>query len=147
MHHYKGCGLRNIWLRNGYKERDTPYGPAVAIQDAEGLHRIIALHLIKTKPRLSGAEFRFLRKELDFSQARLGQMFGYSSQAIALWEKRGNVPRLADRTLRAFYQEVAEGNAGIRELIERMNDIDRKDGEKSKVVLHETAKGWQAKAA
>jgi len=147
MLHYKGCGLRNIWLRNGYTERSTPFGKAVAIQDVEGLHRVIALHLIKTKPRLSGAEFRFLRKELDFSQVRLGQMFGYSSQAIAIWEKRGNVPRLADRTLRAFYREIAEGNAGIRELVERLNDIDRKNNEKVKVVLQETDKGWQAKAA
>lgn len=147
MLHYKGCGLSNIWLRNGYRQRSTPYGKAVAIQHVDSLHRVIALHLIKTKPRLSGAEFRFIRKELDLSQARLGQMFGYSSQAIALWEKRGNVPRLADRMLRAFYREVAEGNAGIQELIERLNDIDRKDGEKAKVVLQETAKGWQAKAA
>ncbi len=147
MLHYKGCGLRNIWLRNGYAERSTPHGKAVAIQDAAGLHRVIALHLIKTKPSLSGAEFRFLRKELDFSQARLAEMFGYSSQAIALWEKHGKVPRLADRTLRAFYREIAEGNAGIRELVERLNDIDRKNSEKAKLVLQETKKGWQAKVA
>ena len=147
MLHYKGCGLRNIWLRNGYTERSTPYGKAAAIRDVEGLHRVIALHLIKTKPHLSGTEFRFLRKELDFSQVRLAQMFGYSSQAIALWEKRGNVPRLADRTLRAFYREVAEGNAGIRELVERLNDLDRNDNEKVKIVLQETKKGWHAKAA
>ena len=147
MLHYDGCGLRNIWLRNGYSGRNTPYGKAVSIQNVEGLHRTIALHLIKTKPSLSGAEFRFIRKELDLSQARLGQMFGYSSQAIAIWEKSGHVPKLADRALRAIYREVAEGNAGLQELVERLNDLDRKHHDKSKVVLHETDKGWQAKAA
>jgi DNA-binding transcriptional regulator YiaG len=147
MLNYKGCGLRNVWLSNGYRKRSTAHGEAVAIPDVPGLHRVIALHIIKTKPRLSGAEFRFIRKELDLSQARLGQMFGYSSQAIALWEKRGNVPRLADRTLRAIYREVAEGNAGLQELVERLNDLDRKDHEKSKMILRETEKGWQAKAA
>lgn len=42
MHHYTTCGRDDVWLVNGYIERDTVYGPAVAIVDIEQLHDIIA---------------------------------------------------------------------------------------------------------
>ena len=146
MFRYSGCGLKNVWLQNGYVERKTPYGKAVAIQDVEGLHRAIALHIIRNKPRLSGAEFRFLRKELDLSQTGLGQMFGFEGQTVAIWEKKGNVPKLADRAIRAFYRETVEGNVSFKDIVERLNDMDRVNYERSKVVMRETGKGWQAKA-
>lgn len=147
MLRYTGCGLRNIWLQNGYAVKQTPHGKAVAIQDVDGLHRVLAL-MITRKPRMSGAEFRFLRKELDLSQAALAQMFGYDAQTIALWEKnRVRVPRLADRMLQLIYREHAEGNVKIREMIDRVNDTDRRDHEAKKLVFVDTDKGWVAKAA
>jgi putative transcriptional regulator len=140
---YKESGLRNVWLQNGYTVKNTPYGKAVAIQDVEGLNHLLA-KMIAQKPRLTGAEFRFLRKELDLSQAALARMFGCDAQTIALWEKnKVRLPRLADRMLRLLYREHAEGNVKIREIIERENDVDRKE----KIVLVETDKGWRAKAA
>lgn len=147
MLRYAGCGLRNVWLQNGYTVKQTPHGKAVAIQDVDGLHRVLAL-MITRKPRMSGAEFRFLRKELDLSQAALAQMFGYDAQTIALWEKNKlRVPKLADRMLRLIYREHAEGNVKIREMIDRVADTDRRDHETRKLVFVDTDKGWKAKAA
>ena len=144
---YKESGLRNVWLQNGYTVKNTPYGKAVAIQDVEGLNHLLA-KMIAQKPRLTGAEFRFLRKELDLSQAALARMFGCDAQTIALWEKnKVRLPRLADRMLRLIYREHAEGNVKIREIIERENDMDKKDHDPGKIVLVETDKGWRAKAA
>ena len=147
MLRYTGCGVRNVWLQNGYTVKQTPHGKAVAIQDVDGLHRVLAL-MITRKPRMSGAEFRFLRKELNLSQAALAQMFGYDAQTIALWEKnKQRVPRLADRMLRLIYREHAEGNVKIREMIDRVNDTDRRSYEARKLVFVDTDKGWKAKAA
>jgi len=144
---YKESGLRNVWLQNGYTVKNTPYGKAVAIQDVEGLNHLLA-KMIAQKPRLTGAEFRFLRKELDLSQAALARMFGCDAQTIALWEKnKVRLPRLADRMLRLIYREHAEGNVKIREIIEREHDMDKKDHGPGKIVLVETDKGWRAKAA
>ncbi|HEX9782635.1 MAG TPA: helix-turn-helix domain-containing protein [Opitutaceae bacterium] len=144
---YKESGLRNVWLQNGYTVKNTPYGKAVAIQDVEGLNHLLA-KMIAQKPRLTGAEFRFLRKELDLSQAALARMFGCDAQTIALWEKnKVRLPRLADRMLRLIYREHAEGNVKIREIIEREHDMDKKDHDPGKIVLVETDKGWRAKAA
>lgn len=144
-YHYLESGLPNIWLANGFALHKTEYGEGVSIDDVEGLHKVIGLDLAERRPRLTGAQFRFLRKELGLSQAKLAKLWGYESQAIALWEKRGRVPMIADRFIRAYYLEVERGNANIVELIEKLNDTDvREDGS---LVFEDTAKGWRAKAA
>lgn len=145
MYHYTECGLRNIWLANGYHEIETEYGKAISIEDVEGLHRAIGEKLAKHKPRLSGAEFRFLRKELGLSQAKFGQAFDYQDQSVALWERKGRLPKWADRMIRLMYLENVSGNTKVKELIERLNDGDRTDNEKQ--VFQETKKGWGPKAA
>ena len=147
MLNYKECGLKNVWLQNGYKEKDTPYGKAISIQDVEGLHRAIGMLMVKHKPRLTGTDFRFLRKELDLSQAAVGAYFGYQAQTVAIWEKTGRIPKLADRAIRAIYREVKEGNTSCKDIVERLNDMDRADHEKSRLIMRETPRGWEAKAA
>ena len=118
MYHYRECGLKQVWLRNGYRHVNTPYGEAIEIENVEELHRTIARMLL-TRPRLSGAEFRFLRRELDLSQAALAEMLGNSEQSIALWEKGRGAPKWADRLIRALYREHAEGNARLNEIFAR----------------------------
>jgi len=88
MYHYQSCGLNTIYLVNGYHEIETPYGKAVSIDDVEGLDRAIAHGLITYKARITGSEFRFLRKYLGLSQAKLALLLGNNEQAIALWEKK-----------------------------------------------------------
>ena len=144
MLHYTSCGLRNVWLQNGYHERRTAYGRATAIEDVEGLHRAIGLALAREKPALSGAEFRFLRKELDLSQARLARYIGVSEQALSKWERQGRVPRYADRILRALFREYVEGNAHIQELVDRLAEMDR--GERARFTFGRTEQGWQEAA-
>jgi putative transcriptional regulator len=143
MHHYTGCGLRNVYLKSGYRQHKTPYGDGVAIDDVEGLHRAIALHLVGCKKRLSGSEFRFLRKELELSQLQLAAVLGNDAQSVALWEKTGRVPKWADLMLRALYREVVEGKAGIVELVERLNKI---AGEPAVLTFSDTKSGWKAAA-
>jgi DNA-binding transcriptional regulator YiaG len=145
MYHYKESGLRDVWLVNGYERRSTPYGQTIAIRDVEGLHRAICLRLIVMKPRLTGAEFRLIRKDLDMSQARLASFLGNDAQSVALWERHSRVPAWADRFIRALYREVAEGNAHIMKLVERLNEMDQAAHEK--LTFESTGRGWKAKVA
>ncbi len=145
MHHYIESGLPNVWLANGYQSIETPYGEAVHIDRVEELHRAIARDLVRGRPHLTGAEFRFLRTQLDISQKRLADYFGYDAQSVALWEKRGRIPRWADHFIRALYREVAEGNAQIRELVERFADVDRREFVRQE--YEERAGAWHARAA
>lgn len=118
MYRYRECGLANVWLKNGYRQIETPYGRAVEIEHVEELHRAIARNLLR-RPRLTGREFRFLRRELNLSQAALAGMLGNSAQSVALWEKGRGAPKWADRLIRALYREQAEGNANLNAIFAR----------------------------
>jgi putative transcriptional regulator len=142
MHHYLASGLRNVYLTNGFAAQKTPQGEGVLIEDAEGLHRAITLHLISGKPRLSGAEFRYVREELELTAAQLAALLGGGAKSVALWEKTGRVPKWADLLLRALYREVVEGQAGIVELMERLNKLKKAP---ARMVFAHSSKGWKAK--
>ena len=145
MYHYTECGLNNVWLTNGYRQVKTPYGKGVAVEKADDLHRVIALRIVKHKPHMSGGEFRFLRKELDLSQAALARLFGKDVQSVARWEKSGRVPKMAERFLRAIYRERAEGNAGIADLVDRLASADQEGY--SRMLFEDTRRGWKFRAA
>ena len=64
MYHYTGCGLPNVYLKNGYEIVKTPYGKGVTIRDMDGLHLAIGATIVNSPEPLIGHEFRFLRTEL-----------------------------------------------------------------------------------
>lgn len=142
MYHYTGCGLRNIWLKNGYEHWNTPYGKGVAIADLEGLHRAIGLALVQHKPRLSGAEVRFLRTELDFSQSDLAKVLGVGETSVRGWEKhRTRITMPAERLLRALYREHVSGDGTIREMVDAISRMNR-EAYKEKLEMEQTNSGW-----
>ena len=145
MYHYLESGLRNVWLANGYREIDTPDGKAVAIEDVEGLHQAIGRDLLARR-RLSGSEFRFLRKELGFSQKVAGQILGVSAQSVALWEKHGRIPGPAERLLRVAYQARAEAAPEILEALKRINELDRDIAERMNFALTKDGEEWKRAA-
>lgn len=146
LFHYQSCGLENIWLRNGYETRETAYGEATAINDLEGLHNTIGLFITENEPMLSGAEIRFLRKELELSQTALGQALGVSEPTIRNWESaRQAITAPADRMLRLIYREHVEGNALIRALIDRLNQMEHAS-HIQRLELESSAQGWKAAA-
>jgi len=125
MYHYTECGLKNVWLVNGYRQR----GDAVSIEDSEGLHKAIG-RMLANKPRLTGAEFRYLRKELGLSQVRLSVLLKASEEAVSLWERKGRVPYTAAQIVQAAYLEMVDGDIKFRELVERMAQMDNKQAER-----------------
>ena len=142
MFHYASCGLRNIWLRNGFVVKETTYGKADAIHDVEGLHRAIGLQLASRRPRLSGAEVHFLRKELDMSQAHLAKLLGTSENSLRGWEKhRTNITKPGERFLRTLYCEHVAGDGTIRELVEPLSQLNRDAYKQEKLELEETPQG------
>jgi DNA-binding transcriptional regulator YiaG len=147
MHHYTGCGLKNIWLKNGYTLKTTPYGKAVSIQNLEGLHKVIGLDLIMNKKHFSGLDIRFLRKELDLSQIDLAHFFGVGDTTVRNWESgRGKIAEPAERLLRVLYREQACGDGKIKELLDRLGQLNR-DNHRAKMTFEETAKGiWRTAA-
>lgn len=148
MYHYVDSGLRNVWLANGYRVKRTAYGSAVAIEDLEGLHRAIGQCLAREKPKLTGREFRFLRKELGLSQAAFAAAVGNDAQTVALWENnKTRLPVWADRVMRKLYQEASGRNGKLRDLLERLKDQDDSEREAKWVFESRPRKGWTGAAS
>ncbi|WP_296253658.1 transcriptional regulator [Pseudomonas sp. UBA4194] len=124
MHHYMESGLPNVWLTNGFVVKQTSHGEAVAITDVLSLHDVIGKAVAQKPAALTGAEFRFLRKELGLSQDSLGKIIGLSGQAIAIWEKTDHIPLVNDRYLRGLYLETKTGAASLASTIESLNELD-----------------------
>jgi DNA-binding transcriptional regulator YiaG len=85
--HYSGAGLSDVWLLNGFHLEDTPDGPAVRIEDADGLHAALARGIVAARQAISPAELRYLRRFLRLSQANVARLLGISEQTVARWEK------------------------------------------------------------
>jgi len=143
-YHYTESGLTNVWLANGFTVRKTKYGEGVSIRDADGLHRALA-RALADRPRLTGTEVRYLRKEMGLSQRGLGELLGVTDQAVALWERKGRLPKTADRLLRLIYVEHDKGNAPIRATIQRINEMDSKKNER--IIAEEAKGGWTTRLA
>lgn len=124
MYHYVESGLPNVWLSNGFVVKETAYGESVAITDVKGLHDVIGKSIAEKPAPLTGAEFRFLRKELGLSQERLADIVGLTSQAVAIWEKTDKIPTVNDRYLRGLYLEAKTGEADLMAAINSINKLD-----------------------
>lgn len=140
MYHFTDGGLRNVWLKNGYTERKTPYGDGISFHDLDGLVIEICRALSLKPGKLTGAEFRYLRNALPMSQKMLGQLFGYTEQAVAKWEKSGKVPKAIDLTIRLLFAEKHGSNKRVSTLIETLNTLDLASD--SKIVIKEEHSMW-----
>jgi DNA-binding transcriptional regulator YiaG len=120
---YTACGLDNVWLANGYTVKATRHGNAVAVNDVDGLHKLIAQTLIEKKGRLTGKEFRFLRTQLGLSQEALGALLDFSENAVSLWERKDTVPATCDQWLRMSVLAKLEGNAKLADAIARTQSV------------------------
>lgn len=125
MYHYTECGLDNVWLVNGFNKKNTAYGQAVSITEANSLHQLLANHLINKPARLTGKEFRFLRVILKLSQAAVAKIQGVSEQNISLWERHGKIPKANDHLMRLFYMAHESKNHSLRQACERMTTVER----------------------
>lgn len=140
MYHYTDGGLRNVWLRNGYTEHNTPYGRGVSFHNLDGLVTAICRALCDKPGKLTGAEFRFIRTTLRFSQKSLGKLFGYTEQAVAKWEKYGKVPKPVDAALRLVFIERYDGASRSATAVGLLNAIDRITN--ARIIVTESKSTW-----
>ena len=119
-YHYIESGLDNIYLANGFDFITTEYGPAVSFADSDGLHDAIGASLLIQAELLTGAEYRFIRKELGYSQQGLADILGFDLQTPANWEKgKCRITTMADACLRKLYDEkVLKKNIQLSDLMD-----------------------------
>lgn len=127
-YHYTESGLDNVVLVNGYTVEEHPeYGELVSIDNVRGLHEAISEQIVNLTRALNGAEFRYLRLELDLSQRSLAAVLGTNEQSIAKWEKardKAVANKAAERLLRIMYIEHCSKDSKVGMLIRRLAELD-----------------------
>ena len=149
MHHYNVCGLRNVYLLNGYTAIQTNGGPCVTVADLYGLHHCIALWIVEHEPAITGSKLKFLRKQLAMTQARLGSLIGCAKQSVTAWETRRRdepIPTPADRLIRLLYQDYANRNVKVRATIDHLSTLERGET-RQRLTFVDTEAGWRVTAA
>jgi DNA-binding transcriptional regulator YiaG len=143
-YHYRDCGLENVWLCGGFERSTSPYGEAVFVRDVEGLHTCIAKCLVAKQGALSGAEFRFLRTELDLSQSAIGMLFGCGERTVRNWEaSEDGVAEPANTIIRFVYMQRHEPTANFEAVSKAIRELQLVDKKTFELKLHATANGWK----
>jgi len=110
--HYRHCGLKNVWLTNGFTISGQAEDGGVVISAPDNLHRLIGRLIVALPRRLSGAEFQFLRRELDLTLRQLAELLGCSTAEAAECESSLVKPVANDnlgRKIRVLYAEMFAG--------------------------------------
>lgn len=149
-YHYTDSGLDNIWLIGGVDRVETPYGMATSIRDLDELHlaigRVIAAKALSSG-EISGAEFRFLRQELELSQKALGRLLHCNEQQIHRWEgDKSGLPGTAAVALAGYYMEATDPDSRVKDLLDRYAELDALEA-KSEMVFTMTQDHWEPEAA
>jgi len=145
-YHYKGTGLDNVYLTNGYREIKYGDETAVSVMDVDGLHKAIATHLICQADKLNGKEIRFLRNEIDMSQGALADLLGVKVQTFANWEKEiHKIQGSAERLMRVYVNECLLNRKGkigklLAEYSALVNHMEKR------MLFQETEEGWKEAA-
>jgi len=145
LYKYRESGLDNVWLDGGFKVIDSPYGKSVKIYDVDGLHKCIAKCLLGKTAALSGAEFRFLRIELDLSQSTMGGLCGREERTIREWETRDRpVEEPANTIIRFVYeQRFLNPSAKFEDAAKHIRQLQVLDKQLHELKLGVTDKGWK----
>ena len=147
MHHYRDCGLPNVWLKDGVEVHDTPYGRATSIQSIDKLHRAIGMHIAQSKRQMTGPEVRFLRTELDLSQATLAGLLDVQENTLRRWELgETKIPGPAQRALGGYYVETVSEDGNLKDLMDKLAKTDRELAEVKLRFTH-VDDDWEPEAA
>lgn len=131
--HYTMCGLDDVYLLDGFSYEETSRGRMLRVEAQGELHKAIGRWLVQLNRGLTGKELRFLREEVNLSQANLARLLGESDQSVARREKRDDPfkqPTTQERVLRYLYnQNVLETNETLCAFLNAMADADNRPRE------------------
>ena len=142
---YLACGLDNVFLTSGFVRKERAGQWTTAVEDADGLHKAIAKHLVLHRKQLNGKEVRFLRKHLELTQAQLGDLLGVTDQSVARYEKEKSLfEGAADMLLRLLVAGHAVGALNPIEIVEQIRSSD--DAVGRELVLEHEDDHWRMAA-
>jgi putative transcriptional regulator len=144
VHHYLESGLDNVWIEGGFTKVTGPDGEeSISITDLDGLHRCIAKILLQKTSSLTGAEFRFLRTELDLSQTTMASLCGRQERTVRDWEAGESVEEPANTIIRFVYEQRFNPSAKFEDMSKQIKQIQELDKQLHELKLKSTQHGWK----
>ncbi len=105
---YLEAGIEGVYLSGVKVSRCANGHEEVAIQNVEGLHRMLAFAVTARPAKLHGAELRFLRKYLGFAGVTFAPIMGVTPETLSRWENdKEPMGATAERLVRVLVHRVA----------------------------------------
>ncbi|SPD74425.1 Transcriptional regulator, XRE family [uncultured Desulfobacterium sp.] len=106
-HHYKECGLDNVYLRGIEIHRCSCGEEIVSIPAVTKLHSLIGQILLKKRSILDGKEIKFLRKNLGLTGKKFAEFIGTDNATVSRWENETqSISKAHDRLIRLVYSTI-----------------------------------------
>lgn len=133
---YDLSGLENVFLDNidiyscSKCEADIPVIPKIL-----KLHNTIATAIFCKKSLLSGAEIRFLRKNLRMKSQDLAILLRTDKSVYSRWESEQKISPQSDLLIRYLYLRLLEEKKGIRFEQEITESLSGTTDEKTAIII------------
>jgi len=120
-HHFLESGLDNVILLNVEKLVCSQCGEeVVSIPNPNQLMQCIAEMIVTSPAPLTGAEIRFLRKNLLLKTADFAKLLGVARGSVSRWENgRESPPMPTDRLIRFIYSRREKLSESILSKIDK----------------------------
>ncbi len=117
-YHYTESGLRHVYLAGGKILRDDHGEEVIHIPAIHQLHQFLAKTILTSTHKLAGDELRFLRTELELTQAQLAQTLHCKPLTVGRWEREDTpMPAAAE----ALFRKLACEELGIKIAMSDLN--------------------------
>jgi hypothetical protein len=106
---YALSGLSNLWIGGGISFAED--GCTFSFSDIQHIHNLICDDIL-SQQTICGAEFRFLRKEMQLTLEEFSSLSGLDLLRLDSWEKQdGFAVDGAEAAMRRLYASWRSGNA------------------------------------
>lgn len=104
-HHFTECGLDNVYLKNVETTHCPDCGAnSVGIPKSPQLFNCLGEAIVFSQGWLTGAEIRFLRKNLRIRVNDFAKLLGVSRATVSRWENgQTDIPKPIDLLVRSVY--------------------------------------------
>ena len=148
-HHYKECGLDNVFLEGIEVCTCEKCGESeVGIPCVPDLHRFISRSIVSQKQPLSGKEVRFSRKNPGMAAKRFAEIIAVDKSTLSRWENENQpIAPPHDRLIRMIYCAIMKIPTGeLKGIVE--DEFAGISNEKTEVPLLNLAiKAWSPKSS
>lgn len=145
-YHYTECGLDNVFLLSGYDQIERNGEMATSIHDIDDLHDCILETLARKKALLTPQEIRFVRREMNLTQVRLGNLIGSKGQCVGRWEKLNGentpIPVPHDLLIKVM---VLDHLAGVKPFVvlQAMTELDEGSSLDAQLAFNDNKDHWK----